>query len=228
VTTVPSWQVARAIAAKDLRIEVRSRSVLTTVFPFAATMLLAFGFALGPGRDLLVPSAPGLLWLAGLFASVDLFGRSYQGEADSGALESLLLAPIDRGAIYLGKAAAAAVQLTGLLLLTGGLVVVLFGLPLGPQPALLLLTVLLGVIGLSALGSLFGLLTILGRTRHVALPVLVLPLVTPVVISAIRATALLGTGDDIGQVGGWLGLLVAFDAAFLATGYLVFGHLLED
>src|SRR3954452_4075082 len=191
-------------------------------------MLLAFGFALGPGRDLLVPSAPGLLWLAALFASVDLFGRSYQGEADSGALEALLLSPVDRGAIYLGKAAAAAVQLAGLLLLTGGLVIVLFGLPLGPAPALLLVTSLLGVVGLSALGSLFGLLTVLGRTRHVALPVLVLPLVTPVVISAIRATALLTTGHDTGQVAGWLGLLVAFDAAFLATGYLVFGHLLED
>jgi heme exporter protein B len=221
-------QVVVAVAEKDLRIELRSRSALTTVFPFAATMLLAFGFALGPGRDLLVPSAPGLLWLAGLFAAVDLFGRAYQAEADSDALESLLLSPADRGAIYLGKATAAAAQLAVLMLLTGALVVALFGLPLGSHPFALALTVLLGVIGLSAVGSLFGLLTVLGRTRRLALPVLVLPLVTPIVISAIRATALLVTDDHTGQVGGWLGLLAAFDAAFLATGYLVFGHLLED
>lgn len=220
-------RVAYAIAEKDLRLEARSRSSLNSVFPFAATMLLAFGFALGPGRTLLIQSAPGLLWLASLFAAVELFHRGYQVEADGGALEGLLLSPVDRGAIYLGKAAAAAVQLGALLLLTGGLVVALFGLPIGPSPLLLVVAALLGVVGLSAIGSLFGLLSVLGRSRQAALPILVLPLVTPVIISAIRATALLTSGSPE-QVSGWLGLLAAFDAAFLATGYLVFGHLLED
>ena len=220
-------QVAWAIAVKDLRMEWRSKASLSSVIPFAATMLLAFGFALGPGRLLLIQTAPGLLWLAGLFAAVDLFHRSYQTEADRGALEGLLLSPVDRGAIYLGKAAAVAVQLAVLFTVTGALTVVLFGLPLGPSPGLLLLTAVLGITGLAALGSLFGLLTVLGRTRQAALPILVLPLVSPVVIAAIRATALLADGHT-DQVVGWLGLLAAFDAAFLATGYLVFGHLLED
>ena len=220
-------RIALAIAAKDLRVEARSRYALSAVLPFAATMLLAFGFALGPGRTLLVQTAPGLLWLAGLFAAVDLFHRSYQAEADSGALEGLLLSPAFKGGIYLGKAAAAAAQLFVLFLATAGLVMALFGLPVGPAPELLLLTVVLGIVGLSALGSLFGLLTVLGRSRRAALPILILPLVSPVIIAAIRATALLTEGVN-GQVGGWLGLLVAFDAAFLATGYLVFTHLLED
>jgi heme exporter protein B len=92
---------------------------------------------------------------------------------------------------------------------------------------LLLLTAVLGIAGLAALGSLFGLLTALGRTRQAALPILVLPLATPVLIAAIRASALLSAGST-GEVGGWLGVLAAFDAALLATGYLVYGHLLED
>jgi heme exporter protein B len=220
-------RIAWAIAEKDLKIEVRGRYALVSVLPFAATMLLAFGFALGPGRTLLVQTAPGLLWLAALFAAVELFHRSYQAEADGGALEGLLLAPVDKGAIYLGKAMAAAVQLLVLFVATMALVVVLFGLPIGPRPALLALTVVLGTVGLAALGSLLGLLAVAVKSRQAAIPLLVLPLVSPVLIAAIRATALLSSGST-DQVGGWLALLVAFDAAFVATGFLVFTHLLED
>ncbi len=222
-----SLRVAHAIAAKDLRMEMRSRSAVSTVLPFAATMLLAFGFALGPNRLLLSQIAPGLLWLAALFASVELCHRSYQTEAANGALEGLLLSPVEKGAVYLGKAAAAFVQLLVLFTVTTGIVIVLFGLPVGPAPALLVLTVVLGIIGLCALGSLLGLLAVRGRTRQAALPVLVLPLVSPVIIAATRATEGLTQGSTDG-IAGWLGLLAAFDAAFLAAGYLVFGHLLED
>ncbi len=222
-----SLQVAGAIAAKDLRTELRSRTAVSTVLPFAVTMLLAFGFALGPDRLLLAQTAPGLLWLAALFASVELSHRSYQSEAANGALEGLLLAPVDKGSVYLGKAAASFVQLFALLAVTTAIVIVLFGLPIGPAPGLLLLTAVLGVAGLSTLGSLLGLLAVRSRTRQAALPVLVLPLVSPVIIAATSATADLTRGTNAG-VGGWLSLLVAFDAAFLAAGYLVFGHLLED
>jgi heme exporter protein B len=215
-----------AVAEKDLRLEIRSRYALGSVLPFAATMLLAFGFALGPNRTLLQQTAPGLLWLAGLFAAVDLFHRSYQSEADAGALDGLLLAPVHKGAIYLGKALAAAAQVFVLVFATGLMVGVLFGLSLGRSPVLLALTVVLGVVGLSSLGSLFGLLTVTGR-RQAALPILVLPLVSPVVIGAIRATSTLTQGTTEG-VSGWLGVLLAFDAAFLATGYLVYSHLIED
>ena len=222
-----SAAVAVAIAAKDLRMEWRSKAALTAVVPFAATVLLAFGLALGPDQQLLAQTAPGLLWLAGLFSAVDLLHRAYQTEAERGALDGLMLAPVDRGAIYLGKAAAVAVQLAVLFVLTGLLTALLFGLPLGEAPVLLFMTTVLGIIGLASLGSLFGLLTVVGRSRQAALPILVLPLVTPVLIAAIRATGLLVTGNT-DQVAGWLGLLAAFDAAFLAIGYLVFGHLLED
>jgi heme exporter protein B len=222
-----SLRVAQAIAAKDLRMEMRSRSAMTTVLPFAVTMLLAFGFALGPDRLLLAQTAPGLLWLAALFASVELCHRSYQNEAANGALEGLLLSPVEKGAVFLGKAAAAFVQLVVLLAVTMAIVILLFGLPVGSAPALLALTAVLGIAGLSALGSLFGLLAVRGRTRQAALPVLVLPLVSPVIIAATRATEGLTQGDTA-SVAGWLSLLVAFDAAFLAAGYIVFGHLLED
>jgi heme exporter protein B len=220
-------QVAWAIAAKDLRIELRTRSALSTVLPFAATILLALGFAFGPDRLLLAHIAPGLLWLAGLFASVELCHRSYLAEAANGALDGLLLAPVEKGAVFLGKAAAAFVQLLALFVITTGIVVVLFGLPIGPAPWLLMLTAALGVAGLSAMGALLGLLAVQGRTRQAALPVIVLPLVAPVIIAATRATSALAQASTAG-VDGWLGVLVAFDVAFVAAGYVVFAHLLED
>src|SRR5437867_12728069 len=102
---------AGAIAGKDLRIEVRGRYAVGLIVPFAGTLLIAFGLSLGPGRTLLRETAPGLLWLAMLFASVLAFRRSYESEGEDGALEGLVLSPVDRAAVFLGKAAAVAAQL---------------------------------------------------------------------------------------------------------------------
>jgi len=215
------------MAAKDLRIEIRGRYALGAVLPFAGTLLIAFGLSLGPGRTLLQATAPGLLWLAVLFASVLSFRRSYESEGEDGALEGLLLAPMDKAAVFLGKAAAVAVQLLALEAVVVLLVAGLFGLSLGGAPAALAAAFLLGTIGLAAVGSLFGVLAESPRAREAVFPLLVLPLATPLLVAGVKATALATTGHG-GEAGSWLGLLVAFDAVFLAAGTLVFGHLLED
>src|SRR5438477_13071040 len=126
-----------AVAAKDLRIEVRGRYALGSVLPFAGTLLVAFGLSLGPGRTLLAETAPGLLWLAVLFASVLSSRRAYEHEGEDGALEGLLLAPIDKAAVFLGKAAAVFAQLVVLEAVVVVLVTGLFGLSLGASPATL-------------------------------------------------------------------------------------------
>jgi len=215
------------MAAKDLRIEVRGRYGIGVVLPFAATLLIAFGLSLGPGRTLLRDTAPGLLWLAMLFASVLAFRRSYESEGEDGALEGLLLSPVDRAAVFLGKAAAVAVQLVVLEVLVVLLVAGLFGLSLAQRPVQLAGALVLGTIGLAAVGSLFGVLSESPRAREAVFPLLVLPLATPVLVAGVKATELATTGPG-GEAGSWLGLLVAFDLVFLAAGTLVFGYLLED
>ena len=215
------------VARKDLLIEVRGRYALGAVLPFAGTLLIAFGLSLGPGRSLLQETAPGLRWLAVLFASVLSFRQAYQSEGEDGALEGLTLAPLDKASIFLGKAAAVAVQLlvleAAVLLLVAGL----FDLSLGRRPGLLAGTLVLGTVGLAAVGSLFGVLSESPRAREAVFPLLVLPLATPVLLAGVRATALATVGGA-GSIGGWLGLLVAFDLVLLAAGTLVFGQLLED
>jgi heme exporter protein B len=218
---------AGAIAAKDLRIEMRGRYALGAVLPFAATLLIAFGLSLGPGRTLLRATAPGLLWLALLFAAVLSSRRAYEFENEDGAIEGLALAPIDRAAIFLGKAAAMAVQLLALEVAIVLLVSGLFGLPLGSDPLVWVAAFVLGTVGLAAIGSLFGVLEGSPRAREAIFPLLVLPLATPVLLAGVKATSLAVDGRG-GEAGGWLGLLAAFGAVFLAAGTLVFGFLLDD
>jgi heme exporter protein B len=217
---------AVAIAGKDLRIEVRAKYALATLVPFAATLLVSFGFAFGPGRDVLERTAPGLLWMAVLFAAVIAARRAYQTETEDGALEGLLLAPIDKTAVFLGKAAAVALQLLALVACALLLVVVLFDLTVR-GPVVLFAAFGLGALGLAAVGSLFGVVAEAARTREAVFPTLVLPLVTPVLVAGVRATDLAATGRA-DEALAWLGLLVAFDVVFVSLGVLVFGFLMED
>ena len=217
---------ASAIAGKDLRVEVRGRHALGTLLPFAATLLVAFGFAFGPGRDVLQRTAPGLLWMAVLFASVMAARRAYQSEAEDGALEGLLLAPVDKAAVFAGKVTAVVLELLALVAAILVLVVVLFDLSLG-SPLALVGAFALGSVGLAAVGGLFGVVAEAARTREAVFPMLVLPLATPVLIAGVRATDLAATGRA-SEALSWLGLLAAFDVVFVSVGILVFGSLMED
>jgi heme exporter protein B len=217
-----------AVAVKDLRIELRGRHLVATLLPFAATLLISFGLSLGPGRTLLQQTAPGLLWLAILFASVLAFRRAYEDEGEDGALEGLILAPIDKAAVFLGKALAVTVQLLAMEAIVVLLAAALFGLSLMAEPVTLALAFVLGTVGLAAVGSLFGVLTESPRAREGVFPTLVLPLATPVLLAGVRATAIAAPGAAVDGAGSWLGLLLAFDLVFLAAGTLVFGYLLED
>jgi heme exporter protein B len=214
------------MAGKDLRIEVRGRHALGTLLPFAATLLVAFGFAFGPGHDVLERTAPGLLWMAVLFAAVMTARRAYQLEAEDGALEGLVLAPVDKAAVFLGKAAAIALELFALAAAVLLLVVVLFDLTIA-NPAAMASAFGLGAVGLAAVGGLFGVVAEAARTREAIFPMLVLPLATPVLIAGVRATDLAAAGRG-GEALSWLGLLVAFDVVIVSIGVLVFGYLMED
>jgi heme exporter protein B len=217
---------AVAIAGKDLRVEARGRNALGTLLPFAGTLLVSFGFAFGPGRQVLQQTAPGLLWMAVLFAGVMAARRAYQAEAEDGALEGLLLAPVDKAAVFVGKAAAVALELGALVVVILLLVIALFDLSFA-SPAAMLGAFALGSVGLAAIGGLFGVVAEAARTREAIFPMLVLPLATPVLIAGARATDLAAAGRA-GEALSWLGLLLAFDVVFVSVGVLVFGYLMED
>lgn len=221
------WRQAAAVAMKDLRIEVRARESLNLITPFAAMTLLAFGFAFGPGRTELRQAAAPLIWLAVLFAALLALRRSYEAERQNGALEGLVMAAADRAAIFLGKLAAVALVLFVLQAIALTLVGLLFGFSGAPDIALIAASAVLGSLGLAIIGSFYSAMAAIARAREALLPLLVLPVIVPVLIAAIKVSAA-GFGQTVDGVGGWIRLLVAFDVVALAVCTVAFEHLVEE
>lgn len=221
-------RVALAIARKDAIAELRGRHAVVSTLFFAAVVLLLFGFALGPDAARLAAAAPGLLWLAIVFAGVLAVNRLHLLETDDGALEQLALYPVARRAIYAGKALGgfAAMLVLGLVVL--GAVGVLFAVDIAAAWLPLLATVFLGALGVAAVGTFYAAITVRLRAREVMLPLLMLPVLAPLLLGAVKATVAALTGDPFGELAAWLQLLIAFDLIMLVAGAATYGFLLEE
>jgi len=221
-------RVALAIARKDALAELRGRHATVSTLFFAAVVLLLFGFALGPDAARLAAAAPGLLWLAVMFAGILAVNRLHLLETDDGALEQLALYPVARRAIYAGKALAGfgAMLLLGLLVL--GAVGVLFAVDIASAWPPLLATVILGALGVAAVGTFYAGVTVRLRAREVMLPLLMLPVLAPLLLGAVKATSAALAGDPFGELAAWLQLMVAFDVVMIVAGLATYGFLLDD
>ena len=220
--------VAWAIARKDALSELRGRQAAGSTLFFAALVLLLFGFALGPDTRRLTEAAPGLLWLAIVFGGLLTVARLHQLETEDGALDELARYPVERRAIYLGKAIAG----LGAMLVLGGVllpvVAILYGIDLlGAAPALVL-TLVLGSIGFAAVGTFYAGVTVRLRAREVMLPLLMLPVIAPLLLAAVKATAAALGGDPLGELASWLQLLAGYDLVMLLAGAAGYGFLLEE
>ncbi len=224
------WRIARLIAAKDLRIERRSRVITDQVLPFAGVTMVIFAFALDSDA-VLERVAPGLVWLATMFSLLVLVQRSFSIETDDGALDAMRVAGVDARAIFLGKAISLGVQLLVLEVILLGAAIVLYGQSV-PLDGLVLLvaTLLAATCGLASVGTLYGGLAAGIRGRETLLPLLTLPAVAPVLIGATRAVeAALGTAGAVVSDGWpWVGLLTVFAVAFGVGGSLAFGPLIDE
>lgn len=220
------WRDAALVAGKDLRIEARSRVVLNQVAPFAVLVLLLFAFALGPDRSPMVHAAPGLFWVAVLFATVLAVQRSTAVESPEGTRDGLRASGLDPAGVFLGKTAAIALQLVLLEVLLAVGVVVLFGSTVRSAGTLVVASVT-GTAGLAAAGTLYGALSAGLRVRETLLPLLLLPVAAPVLLAGTRAwQSALGTAS--GAAGDpWIRILLVFAAVYLALGVAIFGALQE-
>jgi heme exporter protein B len=221
-------RVALAVARKDALAELRGRQATVSTLFFAAVVLLLFGFALGPDAQRLADAAPGLLWLAVVFAGILAVSRLHLIETDDGALEQLALYPVSRRALYAGKALAGFAVMLVLATVVLGAVGVLFAVDIRSAWPGLLATVVLGSIGIAAVGTFYAGVTVRMRAREVMLPLLMLPVLAPLLLGAVKATAAALTGDPFGELAAWLQLLVAFDTIMLVAGAATYGFLLED
>jgi heme exporter protein B len=217
----------RAVAWKDLAIERRTKANFNAVVFFAALTLLLFGFALGADTESVRAATAGILWLTVLFSGVLVFNRSYQTELDTGALEQLLLYPGERWSIFAGKLIA---NLAFVLLVEAVIVplaVVLYHMPLERAPWAIIGVMLLGTVGFVTLGTFYAAMASRLRSREVLLPLLLFPMLVPVLIASVQATAAYLAGDLMGDSRVWVRLLIVFDAIFLVAAVVAFEHVIE-
>jgi heme exporter protein B len=212
---------------KDLLLQWRGRSQVMATFAFGAAALLLFSFAVGPDSAALREHAGGFLWLGLLLASTLTLAESFEREMEESALEGLLLLPADPRALYYGKAIANWINLAVLGAALVPFMVVLYDAGTS-RPFSLLLVILLGSAGLSAPGTLYAAMTSQTRSRQTLLPLLLYPLVVPVLLASVKATALLILGDPMEQLRPWVLLLLMFDLVHWSVAALLFARVVED
>ncbi|MFZ2357712.1 MAG: heme exporter protein CcmB [Anaerolineae bacterium] len=215
-----------AIVWKDVRAELRTKDILSSMLVFAGLSVLIFQFAFDLRADNVRLVLPGVLWIAITFAGVLGLNRSFILEQDRGSLEGLLLAPVDRSAIYFGKLIGNLLFIFVVELLLLPLMTVLFNVWL-LSPALILVLVL-GTLGYAAVGTLFAALSINTRAREVMLPILLFPVMIPVFVAGVQAVSRLLDGDSLADIMRWVQLLVAYDAIFIAAAMLLFDYVVEE
>ncbi len=220
------WRKVWQILAKDLRIELRAKEIIVVMAAFSALAVIIFGMAF----DLRVPQAtmvaPGVLWGVLLFSGTLGLNRSFSAEADKQTLMALLLAPVDRTALYLGKFFA---NLLFLLLMTIVLLpFILFIFDVNLFRFWILVALGLGIIGYVGVGTLFAALTATIRARESMLPILLLPVLAPVFMAGIKVTEQVLDGRDWSDFQNWLGMLTGFDLIFLTAAFLVFDLIWEE
>ncbi|MCB0995952.1 MAG: heme exporter protein CcmB [Acidimicrobiales bacterium] len=220
------WREIPLVLGKDLRIEVRSRVLVNQVAPFTLLVIVLFGFALDADTTTLRSFSAGLFWVAVLLSALLAIQRAFAIESADGATAGLRLSGLSPSAIFLGKAAAIAVQLLVLELLLSAGIVVFYDAEI-EAPLLFAAAAAAATLGIAAAGTLYGVLAAGLRVRETILPILLLPVLAPVLIAATRAfDDALGSAAVNGWA--WTGLLVVFAVTYIVFGTLAYGVLLEE
>jgi heme exporter protein CcmB len=221
-----AWLIAR----KDLVVEARSRELVYTTlfFAIACVLVFAFGGFVREGR-VIDHAAAGILWVSLAFSGTLALGRAFERERQAETLRALLMAPVERGAVYLGKLLALLLLMGGVELVLVPVVAFLFDAPLGRAPGLLLGLLAAGTVGFAAVGTLFAAMLVRAHSRDVLLPVLLYPIAVPIVIAGVLGTAAIFAREpDLAIARMWLAMLVFFDAVFVTLALWVFDPVMTE
>ena len=211
---------------KDILLEVRSRELVVSVLVFGLLVAVVFNFALDVTPQRVTALAPGILWVAFAFAATMAMSRAFVREREQGGLEGLLLSPVSRDAIFLGKALANFLFMLLVELVLLPVFAVLFG--FSALSFMLIGTIALATLGFAVVGTLFSAIAVQTRSREIMLPVLFFPVILPVIIGAVEASTRAIGGETTVGFGRWLPLLAVFDALFLVICPWVFSFVVEE
>jgi len=214
------------IVWKDLLLELRSRDLVVSIVVFGLLVVVVFNFALNNTPGMSEELAPGILWAAFAFSAILAMNRAFVRDQEQGGLEGLLISPVSRDAIFLGKA------LTSLIfmLLVEAVLLPVYAVMLDFSALswYLILTIFLGTLGFAVVGTLFSAMAVQTRSREIMLPVLFFPVLLPVIIAAVEASTRAVGGETFIGLGRWLPLIGVFDAIFLVICPWVFSFVVEE
>jgi heme exporter protein B len=219
---------ALLVAAKDLRGLRRRPEQILSLLVFALLLLVVFHFAFDFSAFEFATLGPGVLWAAVLFSGVLALDQSFRMEREEDRIDGLLMAPIDRSAIYGGKLIANVAVMTLVATVLAPLSAIFFNQPIDLWLLRLLPAAALNILGLAAVGTLFAAVTTQLRQGDRLLPVLLFPAAVPIALAAVRSTSAIVAGRPLDRYAHWLTLSAAYDLIFLAAAVLLFDHILQD
>ncbi len=211
---------------KDLAAELRSRELLTSMLVFALLVILIFNFALELDARARATVTSGVLWVTFAFAGTLGLNRSMAIEKDRGCMDGLLLAPVDRSAIYFGKTVGNLIFMFIVEIIVLPVYSILYNTNLFIPG--LIGVIILGSIGYVAVGTLLSTMAVQTRTRDVLLPILLFPVILPVMIAAVKASTGFLQGVEMAEITPWLNLLIVYDIIFTAVAFMVFDYVVEE
>ena len=215
-----------AVAWKDILLELRTKNVITAVLTFALVSMVIFSFAFEPTPKIIAIVAPGILWVAITFAGLLGLNRSFSMEEENESLEGLLLCPVTRDVIYFGKLLGIFLFMLVAEVILLPVFAILYNLDVFEIGMFVIMT--LTTLGFAGIGTLFSAIAVNTRSREMMLPMLLLPLASPIIIAAVESTRIVLDGGTWSEIGRWWQLILAFDVIFLVISSFLFGTVLEE
>ena len=220
------WSQVRAIVWKDILSEIRTKESITSVLVFTLLVIVIFNFAFDSNSEIMNLVAPGILWVTFAFAGVISLNRGFLVEKEENCIEGLLACPVPREAVYLGKVVSSLVFMFAVEIIALPIFALLFNLPV--LSLQIVVITIMTTIGFTSVGTLFSAMAVNTKAREMVLPILFLPLVSPIIISAVKASGLALSGEPWREFSTWLGIIGAFDVIFLVASYLLFNFIVEE
>jgi heme exporter protein B len=217
-----------AVFRKDFLIELRTKDSLNAMLFFGIVVLVIFNFALAPTRDSIREAVPGVLWVAFVFSGTLGLNRMFASEKDNSCLQGLLMVPMDRGIIYLGKTLAAAVFMFIAEAVIFVFSLVFFNLTVWSEIPWLILVFFIGTLGFTTVGTILSAIAVNTRMREVLLPLILFPVVLPILVNAVEATGIILNTADYSALKLPLTVMSTFTIVFGTLAYLLFDFVLED
>jgi heme exporter protein B len=217
-----------AIVWKDILTELRTKELFASMFTFALLIIVIFNFAFDFSAELIPVAAPAILWVSFTFAGVLGLSRSFALEKEGNSILGLLLTPMDRSLIFLGKMIGNIIFVFIIEAIILPIFVLFFNYNIFGSILSLLFVILLGTIGFVSVGTLFSAIALNTKLREVLLPILLFPVILPVIVSSVKLSSSILNGRAIGEAGSSLQVLVSFDIIFLVLCAVVFEYVVEE